>query len=218
MNAKAVLAVLLCYVLFTAQTYAIQGGPGGGGGFNSLNVVGTYSGVFTGTQEKDPFTGITTASNSIALFTMNVPQTGLATGASLVFSGGNVYNGTLSAGVDPESGTVRGIVNATYSFNISVRTGVTSDGVAIFSIFRVTSTALGKMNANILASNNFRTFTGSTTPATLVTARLTGTAELDTNFGGINGDFSPVINRLTRYTIDGFKQQASSSSLGTASQ
>ena len=216
MNPKSILAVLLCHVLLTAQTYAIQGGPGGGGGFNSLNVVGTYSGVFTGVQEKDPNTGITSASNSIVLFSMNVPQTGLAVGSSIVFGGGNVYSGTLNAVVDPESGSVRGIVNATYSFQISLPIAVSDKGVVTYGAFTVTSTSVGKMNASIVASNSFSTFTGSTSAATLVTARLSGSAELDTGFGGINNDFSPVISRITRYTIDGFKQQATSSTAGTA--
>ncbi len=88
MNAKAILAVLLCYMLLTAQAHAIQGGPGGGGRAAVLDVVGTYSGVLTGIQEKDPATGITTSSNSLALFSLNVPRTGLSTGTSVVFAAG----------------------------------------------------------------------------------------------------------------------------------
>lgn len=213
MNAKTLLAVLLCHVLLSAQTYAIQGGPGGGGGGLALNVVGTYSGVLTGVQEKDPNTGITSASNSIALFSMNVPQTGNATGTSLVFSAGRVFSGTLTAVVDPESGSVRGIINATYNFGIAVP-DVDANGNPITRSVTITASALGRIDAAIKASNNLSFFTGSTTPGTIVTARLTGTAQLNTDYGAIDAsNFAPIIARTTRYVIDGFKQQATSSAL-----
>ncbi len=222
MNPKSLLAVLLCYVLLSAQTtYAIQGGPGGGGGTLSLDVVGTYSGVLTGVQDKDADTGITSASNSIALFSMNVPATGLATGTSIVFSGGRVFNGTLNAVVDPVSGSVRGILNATYNFTIprTQQTGTDANGNPIFSVVQinVTAAALGKVTASIAAVNalNVSGFNGTPT-SSLVTARLTGSAELDTNFGFVSSvDLSPIVDRITRYTLDGFKQQATSSVVGT---
>ncbi|MBV9127628.1 MAG: hypothetical protein JO117_06020 [Verrucomicrobia bacterium] len=221
MKAKAVLAILLCYVFFTTQSYAISGGPPtGGGGTTSVNVVGTYSGVLTGLLDKDPNTGVTSVSDSLALFSMNVPTTGLTTGTALVFAGGRIFTGTINAAVDPNSGSIRALIATSFSFTFT--SSVLRDNNGNFVQVQVTANSTGKMKATIAASSAASSV--ATFPQTLVLARITGTATLNSDTGGVDESltanrYSPIVTRITTYTVDGFKQQeiTSAAALVTAS-
>ncbi len=201
---KIVLPLLLCYVLTTAQMFAVSGGPVFGGGRSQVSTIGTYSGVLVGLEELDstvsgppipgdPLTPVTPTgipSNALGLFSLMVPSTQLATGAFMLFADGEIFGGTINGSADPDNGQFRGLLNGT--FNFTLNTGTTSTAV--------TASALGLITAKVTASNSF-------TSTSL--ARLNGTASLDVNFGQVNpSTLAPIIARTITFTVTGFKQSA----------
>ena len=78
---KAILGVLLCYVLFSSQCFAIKGGPPYPGGTN-IATTGTFAGVLQPTFDpSDPF-----QANSIGSFSLTLPTTGLGERHRWLFS------------------------------------------------------------------------------------------------------------------------------------
>src|SRR3954468_12696698 len=114
---KILLASLMCVLLNTVQCFAIDGGPWGNVGI--VTVTGIYAGVFLPTGivlDPGPPPDIQyDDSDSIALFTLLVPQTGLATGTALIVRQGFVYTGNVNASADPDSATLQGIFNAEFT-------------------------------------------------------------------------------------------------------
>lgn len=123
---KQLLPILLCYVLMTSQVFAISGGPVFGS--DSINPVGTYSGVIQGLTEgvssaTTPFTGSATTdintqnngqlvpSTALGLFNLSVPGTGTASGTFLLFSRGSTFTGTIQASIDIDSNKFYGLVS-----------------------------------------------------------------------------------------------------------
>ncbi|MEP7015487.1 MAG: hypothetical protein ABI925_08615 [Verrucomicrobiota bacterium] len=100
---KALLASLMCSVLTLSQAFAISGGPFTGN--RHVSVLGTYAGVFIAAI--DPATGLRDP-NSLAVFTLKVPQNGLATGIAAIFRNGFYYPGAIQASADPASAEVNG--------------------------------------------------------------------------------------------------------------
>ena len=197
---KKLLPILLCYVLMTSQVYAISGGPVLGG--SSLNPVGTYSGVINVNQELDndnpvvdPVTGdLVPASisdfNAIGLFSLAVPDTSVATGSFILFVDGEVFSGTITASVDPDSGKLSGIVEGTfpYTVNIPTSTGtVTTESL--------TATASGQITAQV----------GATRQGSISSASLSGSSTLDVAFGGLDG-LEINVDRILVCTVSGFRQ------------
>lgn len=113
---KILLAALMCMVLNASQCFAIDGGPFGGGGTHVV-VTGTYAGVLvpipTVLAPGPP--PVTTTDNSLVLFTMKVPTTGLASGTSAVFRNGFFYPGTIQGSADPDSARLTGIVASEFT-------------------------------------------------------------------------------------------------------
>jgi hypothetical protein len=187
---KILLAILLCPVLAASQCFAIDGGPWGGGG-GHVTVTGTYAGILV--PIVDPIIGL--ADNSLALFTVRVPQTGLASGTSAVFRNGIFYTGTIIGSADPDSARLTGIVAASFQ--------------EIHSISSTGGASLGPeydangqfVNARIVANTN-----SSSTAA----ARIRGKASLTYRNSAVptdpNGDSGgPIL-----YRIKGFKQSETS--------
>src|SRR2546429_773495 len=192
MPMKALLGCLMCLVLTLSQVFAISGGPFSGGG--RVAVTGTYAGVLVPTV--DPTIGL--ADNSLALFTMKIPQTGLGSGTSAVFRNGFFYPGTIDASADPDRAQITGIVRASFEVN----------GVVLFSGSRSITAiyyASGSFaNAKVKASNSSSFSSGS--------VRLAGTASLtytnvktDGSAPDPNGDSGGPVH----YSIQGFKQSNS---------
>lgn len=238
--AKAILAILLCQVLTVTQVFAIAGGPpigggGFGGGTTNLDLTGTYSGVLQGLTETSPNGGsstppaipgdpvttptttpTSTASSSIGLFDLGVTSTtGLATGTFLLFSDGRVFTGTISGAVDPGTGTLKGILQASFNFSVSVisNTGtVTTVPVGASAFGRLDTVISGATTSTSNTSGsagsvggNTATSTGSTT---LVT--LSGTASLSVNFGDVDPiTLQPVVDRQLTFSVNGFRNSTS---------
>jgi hypothetical protein len=187
---KTLLAALMCMVFNATQCFAISGGPFGGG-TTQVSVTGTYAGVLIPIQvEVDPGPPpvFLPPDNSLVLFTMRIPTTGLATGTSAVFRNGFFYPGTIQGLADPDSARLTGLVNA--FFQETVAQTSTTDFIFQYN-------ANGQfLNAKIVANTNG-----------VSVARIKGKASLTyTNDAGDPGGDSggPI-----QYKIRGFKQSTS---------
>src|SRR5437763_17217817 len=90
---KALLGALTCLVFTMTQSFAISGGPWGRG---QVGVTGTYAGVL------HPIV----ASGSLGLFSIKVPDSGLATGDFVIFTTTRTFVGTIKGVADPNSSTL----------------------------------------------------------------------------------------------------------------
>lgn len=203
---KKVFPLLISYVFVTTQCWAISGGPVYGHG--KVSTIGSYSGVIAGLTESDVSTsGPTipgdplappstttnvTNSNALGLFDLAIPQTGTATGAFLLFADGRVFGGTIDGSADPATDVLKGIVQAAYNFNLQ-----TFDAAGDAVSTAITAQAIGRIDAKIGVAKN----------STNVAARITGSANLDVNFGQVDGNtLAPIIARTITFSVDGFKQ------------
>lgn len=165
---KSVLGLLLCLVLGTAQTFAISGGPVFGTG--NISTTGTYAGVLT----PGP---LSPGANSIGLFSLTIPKTGLGTGTVVIFAAGLTYTGTFQGTADPDTARLIGEIDATSTVEIG-----DSGGVEI---------AVGRMLGRIKPNKNF---------FSTATARLVGTSNIQFSFAA-NDPFTQI-----DYKVRGFKQ------------
>ncbi len=199
---RALLASLLCFVFLQAQVFALHGGPGAG---STAAVVGTYGGLLIPTSDTPVTSGTTTttttttSSNSLGLFTLSVPQTGLATGTLQIFSSGRTFTGTITGIGDPTKLEIRGILDASFTYSLTLVTSGTSSTVTTVS---VTASAKGTIDAFVA--------TGAT-EATAAISSLTGTANLDIDQGLVNSDGTPVITEKLTFDVDGIKQSETAS-------
>jgi hypothetical protein len=185
---KIVLACLMCLVLGASQSFAIDGGPFGGGG-TQVTVTGIYAGVLIPlpiTLDPGP-PAVTVTDNSLALFTLGIPKVGLATGTAAVFRNGIFYPGTIQGTADPDSAKLTGLINA--FFQETVASTSTTD--FIFQYNANGQFVNAKIVPNINSSNSS-------------TARIRGKASLTytNDAGDPNGDSGGPIS----YKIRGFKQ------------
>ena len=193
---KGLFGSLLCLVLATSQAFALKGGPDYGG--SSTSLVGRYAGVLQGLFDPtDP-----RSSNSIGLFSVGVPQTGLSSGTFLMFAEGRVFRGTINGTADPNSATVKGILEATYNFTKTVRV-VDEDGAEHLETIPVTAKVNGNLNASVKTGSAF----GAPVTATL----LQGDATLYIDQGQVDEDNEPVITSILLMTVTGFKQSNTAS-------
>jgi hypothetical protein len=201
---KTILPVLLCYLLTASQMYAVDGGPV----FTSnISAIGVFSGVIEGITETDdtvssgppipgdplpaPNNANTVPSNALGLFDLNVPATGNAAGTFVLFSDGVVFTGTIQAFANPNSDKLLGILEATTSVTLTVFTATGNTTTT------VTESALGQINARV---------TGATSASTGL-GELTGTANLDVNYGEYNATtLQPIIDKTLTFNVIGVKQ------------
>lgn len=192
---KSIFAGLLCGLLATANALATSGGPVYGG--NKTNVVGTYAGVlepaFCPIADPAQCPGF----NSIAVFSLSIPGTGTGSGDFTIFSAGRVFSGTISAVGDPKDASVKGILDASYNYNLQ-RTELDKDGQPHVVSIPVTATANGPLKAKANTTTSRTTLSSST--------RLKGTATLNISGGYVTGNGEPVINQQYDLTVNGFKQ------------
>jgi hypothetical protein len=190
---KTLLGCLMCSVLTMSQSFAISGGPFGGGK-GRASVFGAYAGVM-----QDVMVG----SNNFGIFTLSVPHTGLATGSVFIFTGERTFSGPISGLADPNTdsfvGTLQGIP-------------VVSSGTA--TIETLNFHADGTIKAQVKA--NKKSFTVSsvrlrgTAHVTTTDTRGAGNCSDDTSTCGTPGNL-PCCTTFTDYTVHGFKQSNSSS-------
>jgi hypothetical protein len=196
---KVLLAGLMCLVFTITQAFAISGGPWGRGG---VTVTGTYAGVLVPlvvVVSPGPPPATLPPDNSLALFTLKIPQTGGGAGAAVIFRNGFFYPGLIDAVGDPDSGKVNALITGSFS---KTHTANDLNGVAHDYTFNFTAT--GQFDsAKVVGSNP-----GEATSTRLKgKASITYTTENDPN----NPDFAagdsggPI-----QYKIRGFKQSESS--------
>ena len=197
---KKVLSLLLAYAFLQAQTWALGGGPRRPSDATAL--IGTYSGVLIpSSQSEPPTTGIVSAA-SIGLFSVGVPQIGVATGSCVVFVNGVAFIGDMIGVADPEDNTFSGIVEAQSTNDVvTLIPVVNANGTITFQQTTTPVFAQGNILADI-------TNAGSVDPLLGVlpgSVRLEGKAELDL-FTTLNNDGTPQILNTVTFSVDGFKQ------------
>jgi hypothetical protein len=178
---KILLAGFMCGLLTTLQCFAIDGGPVYPGG-SGVVTTGTYAGVMLPDMIQSP------GSNSIALFSVTIPRSGLGTGPFVVFNLGETYVGTIQGTADPDSGKLFGLVNGTFPV---VEVVPDPDGSGSTSI---TFSAVASGQVKGFVRSNPNAFSTSA-------ARITGTADVQ---------FSLTVNNVDDeiiYQVFGFKQQ-----------
>lgn len=187
---RILLASLMCLVLCTAECFALKGGPVYPVG---TNITGTYAGVLQGVF--DPTNP--SSSNSIGLFSLAVPRSGLSTGAFIMFARGRAFTGTINAAGDPDRGTVKGLLEASYNFNLQ-RTQLDDMGNPVVVSIPITATANGPIQATVIAPK-----ASSIGAAT----RLTGQAILSITGGFVSGSTGePIVTSVLSLAVSGFKQ------------
>lgn len=202
LHMKKIFSLLLAFVFLQSQTWALSGGPNyfSSGGFS---LTGVYAGVLT---PSIPATAGASAS-SIGLFSIAVPDTGLATGSLVVFVDGTSYVGTVTGVADPREGTLTGVIDAasTYTISTIIQTGTTATGQPIFTTIDTNIFAQGNLQAEVTQdSSGVNQFNNSSTPA-LGSTRLEGTAILDL-FNQLDNDGSPIIDQTVTFEVDGYRQ------------
>ncbi|MGI8437379.1 MAG: hypothetical protein ACR2NX_10825 [Chthoniobacterales bacterium] len=143
---KALLACLMCLLLPVAECFALKGGPVYRG--NSANVVGTYSGIVQGVF--DPTNP--RSSNTLGLFSVAVPQSGLASGVVVIFAAGRAFTGTMSGVADPNKSNLRAVIQSTTTTSLIL---CTSSGTPTSQ--DVIDRADGNLSASIRGNANVQT-------------------------------------------------------------
>jgi hypothetical protein len=158
---KTLLGALMCLVLTTVQSLAVAGGPVFPAG---TNITGTYAGVLEPQFDPtDPF-----SSNSLGIFSLGVPATGLSTGTFVMFFQGTVFRGSIQGVGSPLDGTLKAVLSATFSIT---NTSTLSD---IFGVFLTGTTTSISARAEGSLKASVKTRTAGIGSATL----LKGTANL----------------------------------------
>ena len=208
---KVLLGFLMCLVLTIAQTFAISGGPWGR---NQLVVTGVYAGVMKpkkvpATCPADPSTCPDSppgcSANSLGVFSVGVPTSGLATGTFVMFSQGRVFSGTIQGNADPGKATLTAVLSASYNFTVTfgptpcpIPTPAPACTPSAFTE-QVTATADGNLNTHITTQLSRESLGATAT-------RLVGSATIDISHGEVNPDLSPFVNCHMELKVSGFKQ------------
>ena len=176
---KIVLTCLMCFVLGASESFAIDGGPVYPGG---TNVVGTYAGVIDRVVTDSP---LDCGANSIGVFSVGVPKTGISSGTFVMFSQGRTFTGTIQGVADPGKSTLKGVLSATFNFTVTQTIINPVTGVPTTTTTDVTAGANGSLKTQI-ASGVDLTFGVTAT-------RLRGTATLSIDMGQLNADLTPLV-------------------------
>ncbi len=115
-----------------------------------------------------------------------------------MFSRGRIFTGTAQAFADPLKASLRGILQATFDYDLSTLVQ-DADGSQHFETISVTASALGPINATIASSKSSR-FTSSTTTI------LRGDASLSISQGEVAPNGDPVIVSFLSLVVFGVKQ------------
>ncbi len=115
-----------------------------------------------------------------------------------MFSRGRVFTGAINGFADPEKATLKGILDASFNYNVTVAVPGQNGSVNLETI-EVTATANGPINAKIANARSASSAGGSVT-------RLRGDATLSISSGSLEGDLDPSINRILSLVVSGIKQ------------
>jgi hypothetical protein len=195
---KILLACLMCLVLTASECFAISGGPVFGGG---TNVVGTYAGVIKRPSETPPASPPCPliesgcAANSLGVFSVGVPASGISSGTFVMFSQGRIFTGTIRGTADPTQAKLTGVLNATFDFT---ETFINPDGTT--TEVMVTASANGNLKTRITTVSSHSGL--NTTNA----IRLAGTATLNIDHGTLNSANQPCVTCFMTLKVVGFKQ------------
>ncbi len=185
---KKVLSLLVAFVFLQTQSWALSGGPIYGAGSAGTSLTGVYAGVLipNGDAAINIANGQGGGTANIGLFSLGVPEAGLATGACVVFIDGDAFSGTITGVADPGRGTLVAIVDTSSNFTLYD---------PLFPLVPFKLFATGQLQATIFA-NGARTATGIPIPGS---TRITGTATLGVTGGTL------AANTVT-YAVDGYQQ------------
>jgi hypothetical protein len=195
---KRTLSLLMAFVFLQTQSWALSGGPRFGG--SGQTIVGTYAGILI-PDTSVPGGLVALDANALGIFSVGVPQNGVAAGPVAFFNKGEVFTGKIAAVVDPDSGELTGLMEASAIRIITVEVSAGSAVGAFGSDVRT----VGKLEAEIVEGKGLN-------PA----QRLRGSAVLssfsDTNR---NPDGTPIISGTISFIVDGFKQSSDDTAAGT---
>jgi hypothetical protein len=198
---KTLLAILLSFIVTEAPVLAIHGGYSLGA---AGSVVGTYAGVLVPTQDTILATGSNAAdfgTNSLGLFTLSVPTTGIGTGTVYLFSEGEQLTGPIQCLPDPTNtyGIV-GVISATGE--AAVETFQDNLFGLNETLSTITATASGGFSATTVQSAVSDSPTG---------INISGTANV-TVTTNTNGILTPT-DQIT-FDVLGFQQSSSTDTGG----
>lgn len=190
---KKILSLLLIYVFFQTQAWALHGGPEFGS-TGAVSLVGTYAGTFLPTSAS--------STNSIGVFALSIPETSVGQGTFVYFQDGNTYTGVVSGVADPSSQTLVGLIEGTYT----IVTSQPSPGSQGSTSGVIGGLINGELKANF-TQDSINTTLGYTG------IRLNGKASMST----------VAVNQVTRVVsanqvivlVDGFQQSATAGSITT---
>lgn len=181
---KKVLSLLVAFVFLQVQSWALSGGPVFGG--NSAAVKGTYAGSMV--------PGV--AGNSVGIFALGVPSTGLASGVFAMYIAGGAFYGSIIGVIDPDKLTLNALAQAQQN---STRTLLSGGQLQILTI--PVALASGALFATLVPPDHGAF--GSTSSSGGY--RLTGTGQLQTSSFPAGGG-APVPGTTVDVTVDGFQQ------------
>jgi hypothetical protein len=196
----------MCLVFTMTQAFAISGGPPYPGG---TNVVGVYAGVMK--PKKTPVDDPPGCSaNSLGVFSVGVPDSGLATGTFVMFSQGRVFSGTIQGtadpGKDPSKATLQAVLSATFNFTLTFPPtpcpNPTPAPACTPSSFteEVTASATGSLDTHIKNISSQTAF-GATS------VRLVGSASIEISQGEVDpATLAPIPSCEMTLKVGGFKQ------------
>jgi hypothetical protein len=167
------------------------------------------------------------AANSLGVFSIGAPPSGLASGTFVMFAQGRVFTGSIQGTADPDKATLKGILTARYDFTVThTATPCPCDDppgtpcpspvascTPSSSSESITALANGSLKSRITTSSSTLSAVGST--------RLSGTATLDISNGTVASDtFEQNVDCEIFLKVKGFKQSdtATTSSAPTGSQ
>jgi hypothetical protein len=135
-----------------------------------------------------------------------VPKTGNATGPFVMFSRGRVFSGTIHGTADPTKAFVKGVLDASYNYNLLVPvtdTVTDSNGnttfVTHYDTVPVAAHANGPLDATVGASKSARALSAATTI-------LQGSAVLNISEGQVAANGDPVVVSILSLSVSGYKQ------------
>lgn len=178
---KKVLSLLVAFVFLQVQSWALSGGPVYSG--TTAAVKGTYAGSMV----------TNLGGNSLGIFAMGVPATGLASGIFAMFVNGGGFYGSIVGIIDPDKLTLNALAQAQENEQI-----VNSVGGSVQIITIPVAIAAGVIKCKLKQGNQqFGSSSGGG-------YRLTGSGTLQTSVFDALGN--PVPGAPIDVTVDGFQQ------------
>lgn len=210
---KKLLSLLLIFLFLQTQVWALSGGP-----VFTLNSATATQGTFAGVVIPKGASENSTAggANSLGVFSIGIPQVGVASGVFAYFSNGQTYFGTIVGTADPETLKLSALVKAQFNITKVVPNTTTTTGSTTTTSGTTVNTTLttvpggfatGSLTAEFFSSSN----------ANLVAAglqglvRIKGKASLDVQSADVTSG-APVgaISTLS-LEVDGYQQSATES-------